>query len=491
MSFKNAVLNAFNFPSGRTANGAPTFVASGNALVDLFSAIGSSRGKDITSLFDVAYKTDRMLALKTLLWARDIRGGAGERQTVRNLLVHLEKIAPDDAALLIPHLAFFGRWDDLLVFQSDALRYLAFVHIGNGLTDASTAGLCAKWMPRKGAVAALLQRHFGLSPRNYRKLIVGLSNTVEQKMCAKQWDEINFSHVPSVAAGRYQKAFTKRCKDAYAAYKASLVKNDGSVKINAAAVYPYDVIKSMSKGDVDISVAQWEALPNYLSEDNILPLVDVSGSMTSCLTSNLSCLDVAVSIGLYVADKQKGAFKDMALTFSESPKIHVLTGNIYQKYTSMSRMNWMMNTNIEAAFNEILRVAVSNKVPANEMPKMLLILSDMEFDRCVRDSGNTNFQNAKNRFSKAGYDLPRVVFWNLNARVGNSPVQARENGTALISGFSPAIMKSVLKASAVAEDNTQFTPEAVMLETLLNPRYSVIDEDEQVVKDLQKSTEMS
>jgi hypothetical protein len=481
-SFKFAALNN---PIGRTANGAATFVSSGNPLVDLFSGIGSSRGKNITALFDAAYATDRKLALKILLWARDIRGGAGERQTYRDLMLHLEKVAPYEAALLIPHMAFFGRWDDLLIFQTPELRHLAFVHIGAGLSDPSTAGLVAKWMPRTGKVKLQLVEHFGISERNYRKMVVGLSNTVEQKMCAKDWDNINFSHVPSLAASRYQKAFNRRAKDAYAAYKASLVKKDGSAKINASAVYPYDVIKSLTSGDRAVAVAQWDALPNYLGDDNILPMVDVSGSMSGArVTPTTNCLDVAVSLGLYVADKQTGAFKDMCLTFSTNPKIEVLTGDIAAKHSKMCHLHWDMSTNVEGAFDEILRVAKSNKVPHNEMPKILLILSDMEFNQCVRDSSMTSYQSAQKKFEAAGYALPRVVFWNLNARSGNSPVTSKENGTALVSGFSPAIMKSVLKASVKAEDNAQFTPEATMLETLSDPRYDVvqdIDEEQMVI----------
>jgi hypothetical protein len=483
-TFKFAALNGN--PTGRTANGAATFVSSGNPLVDLYSAIGSSRGKNVTALFDAAYAADRKLALKILLWARDVRGGSGERETFRNLMLHLEKVAPYEAALLIPHMAFFGRWDDLLIFKTPELRQLAFIHIGAGLSDSATSGLVAKWMPRTGKVKLALCEHFGLSERNYRKMIVSLSNTVEQKMCAREWDSINFSHVPSLAASRYQKAFNRRAKDAYAAYKASLVKKDGSAKINASAVYPYDVIKSLNSGDRAVAIAQWEALPNYLGEDNILPMIDVSGSMSQGVsgTKNLTCMNVAVSLGLYVADKQSGAFKDMCLTFSTNPKIEVLTGNIGAKHDKMTHLHWEMSTNIEGAFDEILRVAKSNKVPHSEMPKILLILSDMEFNACVREPNLTNYQSAQKKFEAAGYALPRVVFWNLNARVGNSPVTATENGTALISGFSPAIMKSVLKASVKAEDNSKFTPEAVMLETLNDVRYDVIadiDETQMVI----------
>ena len=485
-SFKSA---ATKTPAmSRTANGMLTFNASGNALVDLFSAIGSSRGKDISAQFTAAYEMDRVKALKILLWARDIRGGAGERQTVRNLLVQLEETHPEDAEMLIPLVPFFGRWDDLLVFRTKEMRQKSYSVMAEALDDAATAGLVAKWMPRKGKIALELEEFLGLQPKAsgfrytdgkafpgkaYRKKVVELTNVVEQQMCAKKWDEIVFDHVPSLAAARYQKAFNKRCAERYKTYKEGLSK--GTAKINAAGVYPYDVIKSINHGDKAVAKAQWEALPNYLGDEQVLAVVDVSGSM-SCSAggfgskSNLTCLDVSTSLGLYVADKARGPFKDCFLTFSGDSKIEVLKGDIIAKHQQMMRSHWQMNTNVAAAFDEILRVGTSHHVDDADMPRILLILSDMEFDSCVSGGRDVRAMDAlRNKYEAAGYTLPRVVFWNLNSRHGNSPVSCREDGTALVSGFSPAIMKSILKASI-----DSFTPESVMLETINNPRYDVI-----------------
>lgn len=459
----------------QTANGMDTLSSSMNSNVDLFFAIGSSRGKDITGMFSRAYAEHRETALRMLLWARDARGGAGERQATRNLLRHLEANHPQDAKLFVPVLSEYGRWDDLLVFTG-AVQTTAFDHIRDTLlagaaSDAegaavSNARLCAKWMPRKGKTANALRKHMGLSPRAYRRLVVDLTNVVETQMCAGDWKNINYSHVPSVAAARYQKAFGKHDPQGYEAYRDGL--KSGTTKINAAAVYPYDVIKSLNKGDKDVAEAQWAALPNWLSEDQmILPMVDTSGSMGCGVNGSyergvLSCLDVALSLGLYLADKQTGPLSNTIMTFSERPTLQVLSGDLRDKYNQLQRADWGMNTNLEAARNRILQVATQNKLTPAEMPKWLLILSDMEFDRAAR--GGTAQAGIEKSYSAAGYDMPNVVWWNLNAREGNNPVRFDKSGAALISGFSPSIMKSILAAK-------QVTPQAIMVEALYGPRY--------------------
>lgn len=321
-----------------------------------------------------------------------------------------------------------------------------------------------KWSPRKGPKANELRKFMNLTPKAYRKLIVGLTNVVETKMCAGQWDTIEFGKLPSVASSRYQKAFNKRCAERYAEYKAGLVK--GTEKINAGAVYPYDIIKSLGYGDLVVAQAQWDALPNFLGDDNNLPMVDVSGSMAGNIASpGLTCMDVAVSLGLYISDKQKGVFKDVILTFSSNPKLTVLKGNLHQKKSQLMQCEWGMSTNLEAAFREVLDTAIRNKVSAEDMPKMITILSDMEFNSCIHNPSNNALNMIKIQYEDAGYILPRIVFWNLNARAGNSPVKHDTDGTALISGFSPAIMKSVLASKT-------FNPRSIMLDAVMSDRYN-------------------
>lgn len=474
MSFVNAVKQSKNKATARTANGMKANATSNSAVLDLFGLIGSARGKDITPQFTQALVEDRDLTLRMLLWARDIRGGAGERQTFRNLLASVETVNPTLAGKLMAKVPELGRWDDLFVYNDPINRQKAFAFIREAL--ANRDGLCAKWMPRKGPVAVELTKFLELTPRQYRKLLVGLTNVVESKMCAKQWNDINFSHVPSLASARYQKAFGRNAKDAYSAYIAELKKpqaeRDPKVKINAGAVYPYDVVKSVVKGNPAVADEQWKALPNYVGDARIMPMVDVSGSMGNLgysYGSQLAPIDIAVSLGLYLSEKNTSDFKDLFLTFSGKPKLELLKGTLTQRMNQLSRANWEMNTNLHAAFDEILKVAVKGNVSQSDMPEMLLILSDMQFDACARYDDSA-MQMISRMYEAAGYTVPKIVFWNLSLlgqSNGNTPVKFDQRGVAQVSGFSPAIMKSIL-----ANDLEQFTPYNVMIKTLMVDRYA-------------------
>jgi hypothetical protein len=468
----NAFVNAVANQEARTANGMKARKSTAKATVDLFYNIGASRGKNIVPAFTAAYVENADVALRIAQWARDVRGGAGERQLFRDILVHLEKRDPDAALALLKKVPEVGRWDDIFVFQSPVLKSAAYTMLGDALRASN--GLAAKWTPRKGKVAAEVRAFFGMTPKQYRKSLVTLTKVVETQMCANDWDNINFSHVPSVAARQYKKAFNRHTP-LFAEYVAKLVAKDASVKVNASAIYPHDVLKGIAhsyvkfdKTETDHVIAQWDALPNYVGDASILPLVDVSGSMTCSAGKNtqVRCLDVAVSLGLYLADKNKGVFKDTFLTFSSKPELVTLKGNIIQKVEQMSKSNWDMSTDLHAAMSKILNVAVKNSVPESDMPKMLLILSDMQFNHCARFD-DTAMQMIERKFADAGYTVPQIVFWNLNSS-DNVPVKADKSGAALVSGFSPSIMTSLLAA-----DLDQFTPEGIMLKTVMSDRYSL------------------
>ena len=467
----NAFVNAVANQEARTANGMKARKSTAKATVDLFYNIGASRGKNITADFTAAYVENADVALRIAQWARDVRGGAGERQLFRDILVHLEKRDPDAALALLKKVPEVGRWDDIFVFSTPALKSAAYTMLGDALRASN--GLAAKWTPRKGKIAAEIRAFFGMSPKQYRKSLVALTKVVETQMCANDWDNINFSHVPSVAARNYKKAFNRHTP-AFAEYVSKLVAGDKTVKVNASAIYPHDVLKGvahsytkLNKTETDHVIAQWDALPNYVGDASILPLVDVSGSMTTSVPgSTVRCLDVAVGLGLYLADKNKGVFKDTFLTFSSKPQLVTLKGNIVEKCDQMSRSNWEMSTDLHAAMNKILSVAVKGNVPASDMPAMLLILSDMQFNQCARFDDSA-MEMIERKYAEAGYTAPQVVFWNLNSS-GNVPVKADKSGAALVSGFSPSIMKALLSA-----DLDQFTPEGIMLKTVMVPRYDI------------------
>ena len=475
-------VEAVQSQEARTENGMKALKSSTNACVDLFFKIGASRGKDVTKEFVAAYAENRDFALRIAQWARDVRGGSGERQIFRDILAYLEKRDPEAAKKLLAKVPTIGRWDDIFVFETKEMKTEAYTMLGEALRMKN--GLAAKWTPRQGKLAAEIRQFFGMSPKFYRKSLVEMTKVVEQQMCAKEWDDINFSHVPSVAHARYKKAFIRNTEK-YKEYVAELTKDPKDraveVKINAGAVYPYDVLKGvipggffrtaqgLDKTELDVITAQWNALENFMGDADVLPLIDVSGSMTVPVgggQSSTTCLQVAVSLGLYCADKNNGKFKDTFLTFSGTPELLHLKGDIIDKVNQITSSKWGMNTDLIKAMNLILNTAKDGNVPPSEMPKMLLIFSDMQFDQCV-EFDNSAMQMIQRKFEESEYEVPAIVFWNLNSK-DNIPVKANAKKVALVSGFSPSIMKSVLSA-----DSEKFTPEGIMLNTIMIPRYDL------------------
>jgi hypothetical protein len=462
-----------------TENGMATNSSSLNACVDLFFNIGAMRGQDkkrLIATFSSAFNEDPKRAMKLLFWARDVRGGAGERQVFKDIITYL---AADHDLALKPNLhliAEYGRWDDLLTLTGTILERDAFTLIQEALVAEN--GLCAKWMPRKGIIANKLRNFMKMSPKQYRKTLVNLTNVVETKMCAKDWDSIEFSKLPSVASARYQKAFWKNSPDGYGAYVESLIK--GETTINAGAVYPYDITKSITLGNSKVANEQWKALPNYLegANDMILPVVDVSGSMTTSAggNKNVTCMDVAISLGLYISERNEGNFKNAFVTFSNDPQLQVLSGTLTDRYRQLQKADWGMSTNLEATFELILNQAKKHGLAQDQMPNKILILSDMEFNEATGGGGwrntgsdwNPTAQNMiEQMYEDAGYKMPQIVYWNIQSRNGGVPVAFDKSGTALVSGFSPAIMTSLLGGDIES-------PQQIMDKTIMSERYAPI-----------------
>lgn len=483
------LLSALQTENTFTENGMTTSSSSLNNCVNLFFQIGAMRGKNrlqLTSAFVKAYNEQPLVAMKLLFWARDVRGGAGERQIFRTILSHLADKQTDSLRKNLKYVPEYGRWDDLLDLIGTKLENDALEIIKQGLKDNN--GLAAKWMPRqnvsnrdKKKAYAILRKYLGLTPKEYRELVVRLSKTVEQLMCAKNWDAIEYSKLPSKAMSDYMKAFSKNDLDRFQAYLESVKK--GEAKINAGALYPYDIIKNLNNGVAEGADVQWNALPNYLENNNerILPVVDVSGSM-SCPAGNnpnVTCMDVSISLGLYISERNVGPFKDAFITFSSEPQLQFLSGSLSDRYKQLSSADWSMSTNLERVFKLLLNQATQHNVPELEMPTMIVILSDMEFDQANNSGGNwfgestshdwnpTAQRMIEKMYSKAGYKVPKIVYWNLNARNANFPVKFDEKGTCLVSGFSPALLTSLLSGK-------DLTPESMMFEVVNSKRYEPI-----------------
>ena len=476
---KNSLLSAMQTKDSLTENGMVTNSTSLNNCVDLFFQIGAMRGADkqrLINVFTKAFGENPLTAMKLLFWARDIRGGAGERQIFKDIIGYLAVNRTETLGKNLNLISEFGRWDDLLVLVGTPLETQAFGLIAEALKNGNQ--LAGKWMPRPNVsnregkrYANALRKFLGLTPKEYRKLLVQNSNTVEQLMCAREWSKIEYSKLPSKAMSDLMKAFSKNDLTRFQEYLGKVEK--GEVKINAGALYPYDVIKNLNQNNVKGANAQWNALPNFLESNNerFLPVVDVSGSMSCPAGSSqtVTCMDVAISLGLYISERNVGAFQDAFITFSNRPELQVLKGSLSERYNQLQRAAWDMSTNVEAVFRLILDKAVNSNVQESEMPTMILILSDMEFNAGTRGNWNSTAQEMFERmYAEAGYVMPKIVYWNIHSRNdSNKPVQFDKNGTALVSGFSPSLLTNLLGGK-------EMTPYSMMMNVIDSERYAAI-----------------
>ena len=423
-----------------TTNGAVTNQTSGKQCLDLFQTIGNMRYADrlqILEEFEKSYKEDKELATQVLFWARAARIGSGERKTFHTILSEIGKTSPDFVSDNAKTIAELGYWKDLVPYLHIPSVVAVFAQ---AIRDKDR--LACKWAPRKCAV---LRDELGWTNKQYRKWLKVHSETVEQKMSMKKWGGVEYSSVPGSAMRKYSRAFGKNDFDRFDDWK-----NDKTSKASVSATYPHEVLAC---DDDSLAEKLWNNLPDLLSEsnENILPMIDVSGSMFG------QPLAVAMSLGMYLSERTKGEFKDLFLTFSENPELVRLQGDsVAERLRNISQADWGMSTDFTKAYQHILDIAVHHDVVPESMPTMLLVLSDMQFNDSQRDV--THFTHMKEEYEKAGYKLPKIVFWNLDAHMG-TPAECDDDSVAMVSGFSPSIMKAVLNAE-------NFTPMDVMLEAL-------------------------
>jgi hypothetical protein len=477
----NKFFNAIKTNDTFTENGMVAHSTSGSSVLDLFYRMGSSRSnpQDIVALFEMAYAEDKNLALKAMFHNRDIRGGQMERDTFRYMFRWLCVNDPGVAVKVLQFVPFYGRWDDVLV----ALNTRIEANVINMIEDALIAGdaLCAKWMPREKSAnsntAKYLMNGLGLTPRRYRKLLANANKAVEVQMCANEWAEINFNHVPSVANMKYSKAFWRHDGERYGDWINNIGKVDAKTgvvnKINAGAIFPHDVLKGYIKGSRsnDVTVDQmWANLPDFLGDgESFIPVIDTSGSMydweSSRISGDLYAGDVATGLGIYLAERNKSVFKNGMITFSDEPNLVILSGTLEQKVRQVRCASVHGTTDVEAVFRLILDKAKAARLPQEDMPKNIVILSDMQFNDCVDKPSDNALSMITRMYESAGYRIPNVIFWNLASKEG-TPTKMNSKGTALVSGYSPSIMTGLLKGD--------MTPMGVMMGVLLSERYAQV-----------------
>ena len=497
--FLNGLEDATNFIT--TENGAISHRTTKSDLLDMFAMGGAYRTRsdeDVILLFKKAYTENPLYALKCLFYLRDVRGGQGERRFFRVCMKWLANYDTEAARRNLCHVPMFGRYDDLYVFVGTPVEAAAFDFMKNQLAldvSCKTPSLLAKWLKSENTssqksrdLAAKTRIAFGMNHKQYRKTLSILRariNVLERLMSENRWDEIEFDKIPSRAGMIYKNAFARHDiermkKDPEVQSYADFAK-DTTKKVNADVLNPVDIANRIFGGqvrtDTDRAIIDkyWSCLKDYYNgrEENGIAICDVSGSMYG------QPLNAAVSMSAYIAERGKGPFKDHFITFSNNPALVRFEGvDIYDKFMRARGADWGGSTNIEAAMDLMLNVAIKNNVPASDMPTTLYIFSDMEFNGCltcgpasmgrwgsgtyVRDT-DTLFETIAKRWATYGYNLPRVIFWNLDARQENIP--ALGGRFSYVSGFSMNMVETILSGKDGYD---------LMMEKLDSPRYECI-----------------
>lgn len=506
---KNFLDNEMNV--SRTENGALGYRTSGKFLLDLNFAVSSLRNvpdEDICERFVKAFYEDRRLAVKWIMYAADVREGLGERRLLRVLMRYLSDNHTEIARALLPLLPEYTRWDNVVELLAspvgDDAAELILQQLRkdvSAMEKRESISLCAKWLPsangsskERAELAHLLMKKLSMTNRQYRKLLSALRKylrLVEIYMSSREWDKIDYEAVPSRANLLYNKAFFKNDENRRKEYLESLKK--GEKKINASVLYPHDIVNSyyddlyanpysrcQKLKEYDTTLEElWKALPDYVQgAGDILCVADGSGSMLSSVGgTKLRALHIANALAIYFSEHCTGQFGNCYITFSQKPQIVDLERgkSLREKLEIAMTHNEVANTDIEAVFDLILKIAIKNAMRQEDLPGNILILSDMEFDvGCGRREGYKNiapderlFDGLRQRYAARGYRLPRLIFWNICSRTNTIPLRSNDLGVVLVSGFSPTIARMVLGG--------RLDPYEALIEQLDSPRYSRVE----------------
>ena len=481
-----------------TENGAATYESTGSECLDLFATIGALRREsdvEIITRFTRAYTERPDLAMKLLFFARDVRGGLGERRVFRIILNWLAANEPASVKKNLEFIADYGRYDDLLSLigtpcekEMFALIKKQFSNDLEAMKKEEPVSLLAKWLPSVNASNEITKvygkktaKALGLSDAEYRKALSALRGRIriiENNLREKDYS-FDYEKQPSKAMFKYRKAFARNDGERYNAFINAVTK--GEAVLHADNVAPYELVapyltagwygngrsfmRDITTEEKNVLNATWASLPDFGSDENALAVIDTSGSMYCDLKPIPAA--VALSLGLYFAEHNTGAFKNHFIEFSTRPQLIEVKGETFaDRLRYVASFNEVANTNLEAVFDLILNAAVKNNVPQNELPAKLIIISDMEFDSCVDHASAVNFKNAEKKYVSHGYKLPQIIFWNVASRHRQQPVTKNEQGVALVSGATPRIFSMV--AGGI------LSPYTFMMEVLGSERYAKI-----------------
>lgn len=491
-----------------TENGAIGYKTTGKNLLDLNFSVASLRNVsevEIAKRFYKAFLEDKNLAMRWLFFARDVRGGLGERRLFRSVIETLSTEEPEVVKAIIPLVPEYGRYDDLWCMLDTPVKDVVISFVSKqfeddiiGLIGRKPISLFGKWAPSPSAssretkrYAKIIANGLGLTEGDYRKCLSKIRkylDVVEVKMSAKRWDEIDYETVPSRANMIYNNAFLRNDEERRQEYLESL--KNGEAKINASVLYPHDIVHKYTSGynrgcsQYDETLEQlWKNLPNTVNENgDTLVVCDGSGSMGYRIGgTTVTALEVANALAIYFAERLSGQFKDKFITFSSEPRfVDISSGKTLRDKIRIAMANDdCSNTDIEKTFDLILNVAVTNHMSQEDLPKNILIVSDMEFDAATSDNyydwrtgecrnNKTLFSTISKKFEDFGYKMPRLVFWNVSSRTETIPVRENDLGVALVSGFSVNVCKMVMSG--------EIDPYKCLLDAVMDKRYDSVSE---------------
>ena len=480
MSFAEEMRKEGNFT--RTENGAVALNTTGDACLDLFSTIGSLRTaieERIQTLFSEAYQENPLFATKIVFYARDIRGGLGERQTFRILLRYMAQHHPESLKSNLDLIGVVGRYDDLYSLigtplENDmwATMKKQFLEDLENLNQGNDISLLAKWIKtadasskKTRAFGILTAQKLGYSVYEFKRIVRRMRKqikVVECLMSSNKWDEINYSAVPSRAMMIYRNAFMRHDEERFSSFINRAI--SGEETIHSGALYPYDIVSKIlyQHEDNNVLEAQWKQLPNYVDEGtNAIVMADVSGSMDG------RPLATSIGLAIYFAERNAGAYHNLFMTFSSNPTIVTLKGEtLHQKIHNVKKADWGMSTNLKAAFDKVLDIALKGNVPQEEMPKSIIVISDMEIDNCG-DRDWSFYDKMSKKFKKRGYQIPNIIFWNVDSRNNVFHADSTRKGVQLCSGQSIATFEQLMGC-------IDLTPIEFMEKVINSERYDCI-----------------
>ena len=504
MNFSEALIKEANLT--QTENDMTANVSTLSACLDLFATAPNFRGdikeiKDNIHLVMDAIQENADIAARVLLWIRDIRGdSSGNREFFKHALRSIEYSHPELAyRLALKSITEIGRFDDVLwlrgidhkyehVFTNTVLRKKVYNDIWDILNnDSNLKFFAAKWLPNENGAKGFVRHEFakqlGLSLSYIRKFIQPIRKKgliVEQLISQHNWGTIadNFDKIPSLAFKQNLPTFKKYCEIELQNFFEQ-VKNSEK-KLNVAVATPIDIVSPILNSDHGLNEeytrTAWREKINASllmdNKQNVLPIIDTSGSMCDILHNNIRAIDVAVTLGLYFAHSNKGDLKNVAMTFSRKPRLFELNGDVISDAKRIFNKSIVEDTNIEAAMQYLLDIAIKNNIPSKQMP-LLVIISDMQFNASTFNYEDDQHNSTLKQYARHGYDIPKIVYWSVGKYTNTFPVVKYSRNAAILNGYNPTALNNIL---SMVDNNEMdgFTPEKAMLNAVMIPRYNYL-----------------